>query len=290
MNRPTGIECRDWEKDVHHASPLRCRYYQEGGTCELPSRMTCEEWERRQSKRLPLVAPSSDPPATTTAGDAAPGPGAPGGRVPAAVGLLTPPPDPKARPEPTVGPDGELRLSAQDPGPLKAGAARERARQIFAATFPGGGAAALTEVDPLPPAKAIPHDDLVALEATGLEFGFDVPREVSELPVFIVARRTGAKGRLEITMRDAATLRLIVDAFPGARLVKLTPPDPHHVMTSSPSADERCACARIMAEDRTRHFKGCPMRDVYPDHPAAHAPSSSSNTMGGDDAVDPFAS
>lgn len=31
--------------------------------------------------------------------------------------------------------------------------------------------------------------------------------------------------------------------------------------------DPRCSCASIMEEDRTRHFKGCLMREVYPTHP-----------------------
>ena len=30
-----------------------------------------------------------------------------------------------------------------------------------------------------------------------------------------------------------------------------------------------CTCASIMA-DPTRHFRGCPLREKYPDHPAAH--------------------
>lgn len=30
-----------------------------------------------------------------------------------------------------------------------------------------------------------------------------------------------------------------------------------------------CKCAEIMEEDHTRHFRGCPMRELYPDHPMA---------------------
>jgi hypothetical protein len=30
-----------------------------------------------------------------------------------------------------------------------------------------------------------------------------------------------------------------------------------------------CTCREILAKDATRHFRGCALRDVYPDHPAA---------------------
>lgn len=33
---------------------------------------------------------------------------------------------------------------------------------------------------------------------------------------------------------------------------------------------DRCTCNEIMTDDPTRHFRGCPMREKYPDHPAAH--------------------
>lgn len=38
--------------------------------------------------------------------------------------------------------------------------------------------------------------------------------------------------------------------------------------------DPRCGCASIMSEDRTRHFKGCAMREVYPDGPTPTGPDS----------------
>ncbi len=36
------------------------------------------------------------------------------------------------------------------------------------------------------------------------------------------------------------------------------------------TAKTGCTCAVILADDKTRHFRGCPLREKYSDHPAAH--------------------
>lgn len=57
--KPKGILCVDWEPDPDQgpkSSGRRCKYYIDGGTCKLPKRFLCEEWERaNQSKAAALI-------------------------------------------------------------------------------------------------------------------------------------------------------------------------------------------------------------------------------------------
>jgi hypothetical protein len=74
---------------------------------------------------------------------------------------------------------------------------------------------------PLPtyvPAKEIAPEALDDLEQSRAVAVLDVPAAAGQ-QVVLVPELTGAKDRLEITYRQAATIRMLVDVFPGAQVV-----------------------------------------------------------------------
>jgi hypothetical protein len=142
------------------------------------------------------------------------------------------PPAPEDRRKPNVGVNGELRLTPSEPGRAKTAADR-----VYAASLPGGSAGmVLFEPEPLPPAKEIPPESIEALTALGVELSFGVAPEVCAEPIVLVPRRTGAD-RFELTFGEAATILRLCDAFPGARLVKLTRPE--HPSEAAPPSGVR---------------------------------------------------
>jgi hypothetical protein len=70
---------------------------------------------------------------------------------------------------------------------------------------------------PFEPAKEIDQSSLEALERAGVEVELSAPH--LDGGVTLVPARTGRSDRSEMTFREAATIRLIVDAFPGAHVV-----------------------------------------------------------------------
>lgn len=68
------------------------------------------------------------------------------------------------------------------------------------------------------PAKGIDSMGLEALEQAGVEVELSAPY-LDGGRLALVSERTGRLDRAEITFREAATVRLIVDAFPGAHVV-----------------------------------------------------------------------
>lgn len=73
--------------------------------------------------------------------------------------------------------------------------------------------------DGFKPAKEIDPLGLEALERAGVEVELSAPYLGDGGFLAIVHTRTGRTDRDEITFREAAVLRLIVDAFPGAHVV-----------------------------------------------------------------------
>jgi hypothetical protein len=241
-DRPDGVDCPDWEPTA--AGGKRCRYYLDSGACQMPTRLMCVEWEKRNphlaaqrgqeldaAERCFLGAEeqAGQGQALAPSGSAAAPP-----RAPSALGLLGMPPAPEERREPNVGVNGELRLTPTEPGRAKSAAAR-----VYAASLPGGAAGVvLFEPEPLPPAKEIPAESIEALTALGVELSFGVAPEVCAEPIVLVPKRTGAD-RFELTFGEAATSRLLCDAVPGARLVKLTRPE--HAGEAAPPSGVRAA-------------------------------------------------
>lgn len=190
--RPTGVQCPKWEP-VSTGSK-RCRYYidpapeelQVEGLCRLPDEFVCVEWVRRfgtdeQRAALQLRA-------------------YPAGNSPGAR-----PVDPDAPPP--------LTLAVQDRPPPRLTLVRDPTPSMAR----GEPLVALGRVSEFVPAPEVDPAGLAALEASGAE----VTLEAGYLggTVTLVAARTGRTDRVECTWRESSVIRMIVDAFPGARVV-----------------------------------------------------------------------
>lgn len=214
-DRPEGITCVDYEKDPTDPRGRRCRYYLDGGTCQMPSRFVCEEWQKRfgptpptiptrsqETMRLPLLDPDPLPPPPPP---------------PALAALVTPAQAAAAAaPLDPVGPDGALRLTPSEV--RRPSAAKERARQAYALAG-GEGTAEAVVLDP-PPGPPIPWLDPLRVAELATTC-----REVHLLSealgdVWLVKDKTAAD-RMELSFDEAALLTTIVATFPGARLVEL---------------------------------------------------------------------
>lgn len=229
--KPEGIECEDWL--AKEAGSRVCRHFLPGGTCEHPTRLLCEEWQRRKEPSYDVEAfaivgkssistpPRSPQTTTTPRTTTAPGTTAPGKsstphsalRIPTAADLLQAPPRKDRDEVPRAPEDFALKPS----GTIKAtsGTPAERVRASFASRQTGS---TVEVVKPYETAKRIEPERLAALAATFPEVVLD-SAEVGQ--VALVAVPTGRDDRVELTYEDAATLRLIVDAFPGARVTGL---------------------------------------------------------------------
>lgn len=228
--RPLDVLCPKWEA----ASPgsKACRYYlkpreshgplpgtdadlpleKEGpsssGLCALPTEMLCVEWVRRKGTHAQQKAIG----------------------LPAIV--VAPPPEP----HPGSGND----LSASSPGPSGPPVERRIVRTPF-------GEATVQMPPAFVPAKGIDPKGLEALEQAGVEVELSAPY-LADGFLAIVAVRTGRTDRPEITFREAATLRLIVDAFPGS-----------HVVGYKAAPGTHMTNGIVSARDVEREFKTYPL-------------------------------
>jgi hypothetical protein len=84
------------------------------------------------------------------------------------------------------------------------------------------GTADVALPDGFKPAKEIDPLRLEEIERAGIEIEMAVPYLPEGRALTLVPTRTGRTDRDEITYREAATLRLLVDAFPGAHVVGWT--------------------------------------------------------------------
>jgi hypothetical protein len=64
---------------------------------------------------------------------------------------------------------------------------------------------------------AIPADDIAAFKAAGVE----VQLAIGEGTIYLIPEYT-PQNRIELSIEHAATLRRLLDAFPGARIAKLS--------------------------------------------------------------------
>ncbi|HKM52110.1 MAG TPA: hypothetical protein VJY33_01805 [Isosphaeraceae bacterium] len=181
--RPANILCEKWEP-ISQGSKV-CRYYIEPselgpeGMCKLPSEFLCVEWVRRHGTEEQKRALTHPP---------LPSPG--GSRQPTDLDAPNP-----------------LVLAVQAPLPARPPARIRTAH----------GELAMAQPKPFEPAKEVDQDGLEALERAGVEVELSAPH--LDGGVTLVPARTGRTDRSEMTFREAATIRLIVDAFPGAHVV-----------------------------------------------------------------------
>ncbi len=204
-NRPIGIECHDWK--AREEGKKRCAYYMPpnteagelGALCSLDRHFLCSEWERANKGLIEAARlrakqkkdPFAPPPPLGSQGDLFGGPPSIVAHAPV-----------------------EVAMAMND-------AAMARA---VAAALPANGttnSAHGVGLEPRPyrPAKDIPKEDVAALKAMGVE----ICLSAKGLPdVWLVPERRDSS-RFEMTFEEAATLRLLVDAFPGARIIDLLP-------------------------------------------------------------------
>lgn len=211
--RPPGITCPDWT--AYEAGKKRCARYQPpaegqtGGTCVLPAYFLCVEWAIANRESLPPGTTDKLLELARARGPASDGDHA--RRTPSPSG--DPPPQAQAPNAPDAPRD--LFGNPVEPSPAKAEPAPARP----ARSLP-------RPQTPYAPAKEIPQAEVLALNALGLEL--ELSAEGLPEHVWLVPSRT-TEPRTELTFREAATLRLLVDAFPGARIVGLSPAKPRAV-------------------------------------------------------------
>jgi hypothetical protein len=190
--RPAGVQCPKWEPAS--TGSKRCRYYidpapeelQDEGLCRLPDEMVCVEWVRRfgtdaQRAALKLRA------------------------YPAGSSARPPSADPDAPPP--------LTLAVQDPPPPRLTLVRSPAPPMPR----GEPLVALGRVSEFTPAPEVDPAGIEALERAGVEV--DLASSTLGIAVTLVPARTGRTDRHELTYREGAVIRMIVDCFPGSCLV-----------------------------------------------------------------------
>lgn len=217
---PEGITCPDWQPN-DDPKGRRCRHYHPNGSCQLPTHLMCIEWLKRQPA---AVAPAPcDSPSSGTAPSVLEMLQAPERAERAAPGPQSPVRSPQG-PRDSSDPE-PLSLTAPEPKAAKASAKRETAaeaaRRAFAVVARGGEVTLAPPPD-YTPAKEIDPASLEALEKTGAEVELGCPPTMTidpPLPIVLVPTRTGREDRHELTFGEAATLRMIVDCFPGAVVV-----------------------------------------------------------------------
>jgi len=187
--RPPGVQCPKWEPVS--LGGKRCRYYidpspeelAEEGLCKLPDEFVCVEWVRRFGNDAQRAALAQRP-------YPAQGPG-------------TPPADPDAPPP--------LALAVQERPPPKLTLVRSPPPPM------PRGEPLVARGGPFVPAKEVDPVGLEALERAGVEVEVRSPH--FEHTVTLVPKLTGRTDRCELTFRQGAVLRMIVDCFEGSCVV-----------------------------------------------------------------------
>lgn len=183
MSRPDGITCVDWQPRDPAPGKKRCSFYMPPDATKNEVGALCSLSNHFLCSEWEKANPTRIAEALASAPKPAP---------------IEPEP-PRATPPLALVPS-----PAPAPAPVRARAEGQNAHRQ-----PG---------QVLPPAKEIPEGDLAALEQLGVEVCLATP---GLRDVWLVNKLTGAPDRFEMTWRQAATVRLIVDAFPGAKLVAL---------------------------------------------------------------------
>jgi len=170
------------------------------------------------------------------------------------------------------GPQGNGAEGAGRRGPFKTAA--EHARQQFEAVLRGGETLFAAPPDYVP-AKEVDAASLEALEARGVEVELSTPglRVEPSWPIVLVPRHTGKPERHELTFREAATLRMIVDCLPGAQVVgwrasgktDARPPERIPLPRTPEGTINNCALANGADEEFCQMcVGGCPDRGRFP--------------------------
>jgi hypothetical protein len=201
---PQGIECPDWEPLPDSILPdgscssKACRYYLKPdptsgrvprGLCQLPKNFSCIEWDRRNPHLVRPTRPVSSPKAVETV---APVAQAPRQATLPSLGTLR---------------DADSSEKVQKAPKRSVGVS---ARELPYSALPEFLSDVLVSVTP---------EQIERLRKAQLEVCLrsDEPT-IGEL--WLVPKKTG-RDRMELTFEEAATIRMIADVFPGARVVGL---------------------------------------------------------------------
>ncbi len=136
-----------------------------------------------------------------------------------------------------------LVLSAQDPPPPRPPAKLQTTNGMVAMALPR----------PFEPAKEIDSSSLEALEQAGVEVELSAPH--LDGGITLVPARTGRTDRSELTFRECATIRMIVDAFPGAHVTAYR----HGVVGVIPESSLVRRNGRALVDSLDRPFDDCPL-------------------------------
>jgi hypothetical protein len=176
--RPAGVECPKWEPESQGSK--RCRYYIDPG--EMGEEGMC----KLPSELLCVEwVRRHGPPEQKEQ----------------LLGIRTPP---KPAPvDPDAPPPLELQVQQRPPRPPPV-------------IHTPNGELKMAPPRPFDPAKEIDASSLEALELAGVEVELAAPH--LDGGITLVPARTGRADRSELTFREAATIRLLVDAFPGCHV------------------------------------------------------------------------
>jgi len=124
------------------------------------------------------------------------------------------------------------------------------------------GALQMAQPRPYEPAKEVDPASLEALERAGVEVELSAPH--LDGGITLVPRRTGRTDRSEVTFREAATIRLIVDCFPGAHVTAYrsgVPTPAEEAGVSEGAYAEEMAVGTGSESDPTRDlpWESCPL-------------------------------
>lgn len=117
----------------------------------------------------------------------------------------------------TTQPGGPRAPDPDDPPPLVLAPSVPRPVRAPAVVRTPQGEIAMAPPRPFEPAKEVDQESLEALERAGVEVELSAPH--LDGGVTLVPARTGRTDRSELTFREAATVRMLVDAFPGCHVV-----------------------------------------------------------------------
>jgi hypothetical protein len=166
----------------------RCQHYLDGGSCALPDEFMCVEWLKANGQKVAPAAPPVEPPTPK---------------------LSAPPSAKDEQPRDLFGAPVSPPI-AKEPAKTK----QEPAAPPSPPTPP--------ELPPAPPLARISDEDIASFKALGVEVCLTADG-IGE--VWLVPEYTGQQ-RKEISVEHAATLRLVVDAFPGARVIAFEKREP----------------------------------------------------------------
>jgi hypothetical protein len=196
---PPGVTCPDWT--LKEEGSKRCLYFLTGGACELPTHLMCVEWLKVNAHLVassPVVVP--EPPSALAA-------------------LVTPAQAAPPPPAPYV-PGAPLQLAPYEaPPPRKPSKAKAVAMAAHRAALGDALADTLVPAEPYDLPPSVTDAEVASLSAIVEEVHLH-----AELGDLVMVRHYSDAPRQEISFRDAATLRNIVEVFPGARVVKITKP------------------------------------------------------------------